>query len=237
MKQIEPLKAIIALGLIVAAIYLSFSYGFTVVQVEDIELVQAEAAFDAETFVNEYWESRLLPTVEEEAIELSDLLERFTLDENGFATRESLVPIAEEFGLITDGEAHAYMVQGRGEIVSVDTESRVGTIEIIVDGYDGPTRVLLFIGPGIPSDDSSIRDAVGFITFGRFRDQTEYGRVGREINRRVNQDVLESLERDAMHEGQQVEFRGTFMIRTFNLVRVDLNKIRIVPTHITLSDA
>ena len=46
-----------------------------------------------------------------------------------------------------------------------------------LDGYDGPITVQLYIGPRIPSDETAVRDAVGFINFGDFRDQTEYGKV------------------------------------------------------------
>ena len=48
---------------------------------------------------------------------------------------------------------------------------------------------------------SSIRDATGFIEFGDFRDQTEYGKVASEINKKVVAD-LESLDTASL-EGQR----------------------------------
>ena len=58
-------------------------------------------------------------------------------------------------------------------------------MEIQPVGYDGPIKVLVYLGPRIPSDETSVRDGVGFITFGDFKEQTEYGKVGAEINNRV----------------------------------------------------
>ena len=55
-----------------------------------------------------------------------------------------------------------------GKVIAVDDKSRVGTLTLELDGYDGPITVKLYIGPRIPSDETAVRDAVGFINFGDF---------------------------------------------------------------------
>jgi predicted lipoprotein len=224
-------KMILLVVFLVVIVFLSAQFGFTVVSLERVEDVRVAGIYDAGTFVEEMWDTRLRPTIEEQAVELSQILREFSVDEAGQTSREQLIPVVERYGRITLGEAHVYMVKGEGTVLSVNLESRVGTLELSLDGYDGATKVKLYIGPRIPGDDSSVRDAVGFIQFGDFKDQTEYGRVAAAINSRINTQVLEPLIKEEL-EGKRVAFYGAFAIRTFNLVQLDLQQIIVTPTHL-----
>ena len=133
------------------------------------------------------------------------------------------------------GEAHVYLVKGSGRIVDVDNETSLGTAEVQLDGYEGPITTLFYVGTRIPSDETSVRDAVGFISFGDFKEQTEYGKAASEINKHVLTTVLEGVERDNLI-GKTVNFKGAFTIRTFNLVQIDVNEIRIVPVEFVLGE-
>ena len=144
-----------------------------------------------------------------------------------------MIAIANQYGLITVGEAHVYMVKGSGTIVSVDAESSVGKAEVMLDGYDGPIKVQLYIGTRIPSDDTSVRDSVGFIAFGDFKEQTEYGKASTEINKRVLATVLGDTDREHLI-GKTFSFKGAFTIRTFNLIQIDVKEINIVPVELEL---
>ena len=210
-------------------------FGFTVVKIEDEEKAVQSEAFDPVSYVDGIWVSKILPAFDEKAVELSAILAEMELDEQGTAPKEDLTKIAEHYGLITVGEAHVYMVKGNGKIVNVNTETSLGTVEVKLDGYDGPIKVLLYVGTRIPSDETSVRDAVGFITFGDFKEQTEYGKVGSEINKRVLSDVLGSLDKNDLM-GKTISFKGAFNIRTFNLIQIDLKDIRIVPVAIELGE-
>jgi predicted lipoprotein len=225
------IKHIIAAVVLLGVLFVSGKYGFTVVSTERVEDIRIAGLYDAETYVDEIWESSLIPTIEENAVDLVTILQEFEVDEEGITSRETIIPVAERYGLVTAGEAHVYMVKGEGTVVSVDLDSRVGVAELELAGYEGATTVNLFLGPRIPSDESSVRDAVGFITFGDFRDQTEYGRVAAAINSRINRDVLEPLDKENL-EGKEVSFLGAFSIRTFNLVDIDLSEINVTPTHL-----
>jgi predicted lipoprotein len=77
-----------------------------------------------------------------------------------------------------------------------------------------------------------VRDAVGFIRFGDFREQTEFGQVARGLNQRVAQDVIGELDRENL-AGKAVSFQGTFMLRTFNAPG-DINVSEIVVTPVQL---
>lgn len=237
MKRKKILNIVIVTIVCIGLASVLWIFGFTVVSTED--LIRGgktsgwahDVGFDKVAYVDEIWESKVIPTILEEAHELPDVLKDMVPDEDGFMQKEELILIAEEYGLITMGEAHAYMVKGTGEVTNVDTESSTGTIELSLDGYTGPVKVILYIGPRIPFDESAVRDSVGFIKFGDFREQTEYGKVGTEINKRCLERIGLSENADSL-QGKTISFYGAFTIRTFNLVIIEMKEIYIVPIEI-----
>jgi predicted lipoprotein len=78
-----------------------------------------------------------------------------------------------------------------------------------------------------------VRDAVGFISFGDFKEQTEYGKASTEINKRILATVLGDVDRENL-VGKTISFKGAFTIRTFNLLQIDVTNINIVPVEIEL---
>lgn len=225
---------IIAVAILLLLI-LAGRYGFTVVSIEDAENTVESEMFDPVAYVEGIWESKMLPTFNDKAVELPKIFSEMELDVGGTAPKDDLIAIANQFGLITVGEAHIYMVKGSGKIVSVNAETSLGTAEVVLDGYEGPIKALLYIGTRIPSDETSVRDAVGFITFGDFKEQTEYGKAASEINKHVLATVLDGMDRDNL-VGKTISFKGAFTIRTFNLIQIDVKEIHIVPVEIELGE-
>ncbi|MCJ7532410.1 MAG: DUF2291 domain-containing protein [Anaerolineales bacterium] len=226
----------LAVVIVVAVLcYLIWPLAFTVVPIAEVEQVQKSEAFDPVIYVDKIWDSKIIPTINEKAVDLSLIMGEMKPDSNGFAEKDDLIAIAQKYGLITVGEAHVYMVKGTGQVVNVDTSSSTGIMEIQLDGYTGPIKVLIYIGPRIPSDESSVRDAVGFINFGDFKEQTEYGKVGAEINKRIIAQVLTPLNKDQL-QGKTITFYGALTIRTFNLINIDLKKVTIVPIKIEVKE-
>lgn len=226
-------RSVIRLGafLVVAAMAaLLFPLAFTVVTLEEEQQILLGGVFDPATFVDDSWEA-IQTAYDEQAVDMSVILSDMEPDDDGIATRDQLVGVAEQHGTITASEAHVYMVRVSGSVSEVDTSSSSGTAELQLDGYDGPISVRVYIGPTIPRDNTSVRDAAGFIDFGDFRDQTEYGRVGIEINNRVQQELFEPLDAEGL-VGRDVTVLGAFSIRTFNLARIDLAEINIVPVQL-----
>ena len=213
----------------VGLLALMWTYGFTVVPIAEVRKVAQSEAFDPVKYVDGIWASKIIPTINEKAVDLSTILNEMHPDANGYETRDGLVPVAKKYGLITVGEAHVYSVKGEGKVLSVDTEE--GTAEIQPNGYSGPIKIYIYVGSSIPSDNSSVRDAVGFINFGDFKEQTQYGKVAAEINNRVVKEVLTPLGQGSL-QGKTISFTGALTIRTFNLVNIDLRKIMIVPIKI-----
>ena len=216
-------------------VFLTIRFGFTVVTIEEASQTVQNETFNPVTYVDSIWDAKILPTFDKEAVDLPKILGELETDSQGFVSKDSLIGVTNHYGLITVGEAHVYMVRGKGKIVAVNSETSLGTIEVEIDGYNGPVKVLLFIGHRIPSDETSVRDAVGFISFGDFKEQTEYGKVGSEINKRILSEVLGTLEKEQLI-GKSISFEGAFNIRTFNLVQIDLKEIKIVPVQISVGE-
>jgi predicted lipoprotein len=217
---------------IIILLILVWIYGFTVVSIEETEKLKISEEFNPAAYVEDIWETSLIPALEERALDLSELLWKMEPDE-GTISKERLIPITEEYGLITVGEAHVYAVKGRGQVIDVKTKTSLGKVEISLDGYTGPIKVNLYIGPRIPSDESSVRDGVGFIEFGDFREQTEYGKVNLEINKRCLQQINPESLHDSI-ENSTIAFYGAFTIRTFNLTTINMKEINIVPIKIEI---
>lgn len=233
MKQ-KTSRIIIA---VVAVLFLALAgrYGFTVVSIEQAEEAVQNEAFDPVAYVDGIWDSQLIPTFNEKSVDLSAVLSKIKVDANGKALKDELIEIANQYGLVTVGEAHIYMVKGSGKIINVNAETSLGTAEVKLDGYDGPIKVLLYVGTRIPSDETSLRDGVGFISFGDFKEQTEYGKAASEINKRVLSTILSDIDRDNL-VGKTVSFKGAFTIRTFNLIQIDVSEINIVPIEFELGE-
>jgi predicted lipoprotein len=226
-------SSIIITGAILLLLILVGRYGFTVVTIEEAEETVQSETFDPVAYVDGIWDSQLMPAFNDGVVELSQILSEMEPDASGVAPKEDLIDIANQYGLITEGEAHVYMVQGSGTIASVDAETSLGTADVMLDGYDGPIKVQIYIGTRIPSDNTSVRDAVGFISFGDFKEQTEYGKASTEINKRILATVLDNIDRENL-VGKTISFKGAFTIRTFNLLQIDVNKINIVPVEFEL---
>jgi predicted lipoprotein len=202
-----------------------------VVPIAEATRIAQGGAFDAESFVEAQW-PEVLSTILENSVDLSTVLTAIAPDANGLATKDHLQQVATEYGLTTEGQAHVFMIKGTGVITAVDTESSRGTMEVALEGYDGPIKVILLIGPRLPSDESSVRDAVGFLRFGDFREQTEFGQVARQLNQRVAQDVLGGIDRETL-AGKPLSFYGAFTIRTFNAPGdIDVSEIIVTPVQL-----
>ena len=117
---------------------------------------------------------------------LADVLNRITPDARARRTTEDLTPIAEELGLITTGRGARLPGQGDRHRDGRGDRHQPRHPGLQVDGYDGPIKVRVYVGTAHPQ-----RRIVhpgrqpGFIEFGDFKDQTEYGKVASEINKRV----------------------------------------------------
>jgi len=160
-----------------AALLLAGCVPWTVRPIGDKEGRKGEArqGFSAPAYVDSIWESRLLPVIAAEAVELAKLLE---------ALRRDADTARREYGRRESEGPYLYLVKGRGRVLSVDRGSARGVLLLDLDPFDGREDARILIGPVIPG--TAIRDALPFIHFDQFVNQLEYAEVANELNTRAD---------------------------------------------------
>ena len=188
----------------------SFFYASVIRTVEEDQLIKK--GFDAKAYVENIWKSKIIPTISEEAKDIT-----FILDEL-FKNKEIT---EEKYGGRSGTGSYSFMIKGKGEVISLNTASRVGTLSIKLEKqYD--SEIFITLGPVIKKD--SIRDAVKFIKFNDFVNQLDFADVSRIIKVRVLNEIIGPLNLKEI-TGKKLNFEGAI---TFD--RKD--KIYITPTKI-----
>ena len=226
---------ILLLGLTLM-IALSACKPYTVVTFAEATAIAEGGQLDPKAFVETNW-AKIVSTISDEGVDLSTILAAIEIDAANMAAKVNLQQVADEYGLTTDGKAHAFMTKSQGRIISMNTEKRQGTMEVKIETYDGPIKVNLWIGPKLTSKETSLRDSVGSIPFGIFKEQTEYGKVNRELNKRVTSEILGDLYEQNL-VGKIISFEGTFLIRTFNIPGdvIEVTEIVITPVKFEIGE-
>ena len=202
--------------IIFSIIFFFYSYFFASVvrTIDEDELIKK--GFDPVSYVEEIWYSKIIPTISNDSEEIS-----FILDEL-FKNKE----LAEEkYGHRSGTGSYSFMVNGKAEIISLNKESRVGTLELKLS-KDYEAQIFITIGPVIKKD--SVRDAVKFIKFNDFVNQLDFADVSRVIKVRVLNEIIGPLNLKEI-TGKKINFEGAI---TFD--RND--KIYITPTNIDFLD-
>ena len=196
--------------IILIFIFYSFFFASVIRTVEEDQLIKK--GFDAKAYVENIWQSKIIPTISEDANEIT-----FILDEL-FKNKEIT---EEKYGGRSGTGSYSFMIKGKGEVISLNTASRVGTLSIKLEKqYD--SEIFITLGPVIKKD--SIRDAVKFIKFNDFVNQLDFADVSRVIKVRVLNEIIGPLNLKEI-TGKKINFEGAI---TFD--RND--KIYITPTNI-----
>lgn len=148
------------------------------------------APFDAGSYAESIWQSRLLPEAERTAVDVTTILGA-TSDSSstgGVPSRRSV------------------FVRGAGVIASVDRRSQVGLARVALAGESG---VAVQIGPVLRG--TALRDATSFIHFTDFVNQIEFATVANALNNRVSRQVLASLDPERL-TGRRIAFVGAVTI-------------------------
>lgn len=161
---------------------------------------EAKQGFNATDYVNDIWDDRFLPTYEENAVDMRELLTLLDEDEDA---------AIEQYGSRTGTSGFSFMIRSEAEVLEVNTESRIGLMTLDIPPYDGESDASMYVGPVIRGRNNSALDAVGFIQFNDFTNQTEFASVSDAIKQRVLDDVISQIDVDTI-AGQNISFIGSF---------------------------
>lgn len=201
--------------LCVAMLILSSCTLATVRTIEEDRI--AKEGFNADNYVAAIWDSEFIPTLEENAVNMVDLLVELDRDEDG---------ATEEYGNRTSTGPYSFMVETDVQIISLNRESRVGLAELDLPPYDGTVDIYLAIGPVLRGN--ALRDAVGFIAFNDFTNQVEFAQVSDALKSRADADLISQTDFDVL-VGQTVHVLGAFTLS-------DRDEIVIMPVRLEVID-
>lgn len=167
--------------------------GCKIVQIAD-QQAAAPAGFDAASYVEQIWDSQVLPHFASTARPVGEVLPAIAAD---FSTA------GEQFGYRPgEGSPWSFVVTGEGKVSAKNTESRAGTLDVTVEGMAEP--VVLQIGPVIRGN--AVRDALPFVSFKDFTNQIEFANAGKALTARALSGFGPGVE--AIKVGDDISFAG-----------------------------
>lgn len=167
--------------------------GCKIVPIAD-EQAAVPAGFDAAAYANGIWTSQVLPHFSQSAKPVAEVIPAIVAD---------LPAAGAEFGYRAgEGSPWSFIVTGTGTVAAKNTESRAGTLDVSVEGVDGP--VVLQIGPVIRGN--AVRDALPFVAFKDFTNQIEYADAGKALTALASANFASNVE--AIAVGDTVTFTG-----------------------------
>ena len=203
--------------LILGILFLS---GCTIATVRPIDPITGKAiieqqVFSAADYVEQRWESQVLPYAQAEAVPFDVLLEGLRTD------REST---ELKYGVREGTNAYNFLVTGTGTVLEVDTSSLMGLLHVEMEGINDAPRVSLQIGPVIRG--TALRDAVPFIDFDQFTNQIEFANVSNQLHMRVREDVLSGFGKEEA-VGKKITFYGAFTLDSLDVFTITPVNLRV----------
>lgn len=174
-----------------------------------------DEGFDAVKAIDELWDSKLIPFFEENSHDIKEVLDGLNNDPEGTAESYS-------YSHSDINASYNFPVKGDVKVLSVNTESRRGYIEIDAEPYDGVADAIIQIGPIIKY--TSLRDSSYLIPYGDFRNQLEFADMSNEINKRVINEVLSNINMETLTD-KTISFIGAFTLVDLD----DIQSIEITP--------
>ena len=174
----------------------------------------APQAFDATTYVDGIWETKVVPTVQSDAVPATTLLPALAADQKKASTT-----YGKQSG---SGAPYAFLIKGTGTVTEVNDNGAVGSIAVKVPGVK--IDVSLAIGPAFVG--TAIRDAVG-IGFGEFTNQLDYADAATALNARVKTSVVNAVDPKTI-KGHRVTFAGAFSV-------LDPESVLVTPVELTVA--
>jgi predicted lipoprotein len=171
---------------------------WTVRPIDSDESATASAgAVTPASYVNSLWSAKLLPAIENSAVDARSFLDAYAKSPSDALAR---------WGRRDAGGPVYLSIKGEGRVLTVDTKSKVGLAMVDVAPFDGKPDVTIQIGPVLRG--TSLRDATGLVRFTDFVNQLQFADVANELNDRVLKTVL-SPRVLASLGGKVVAFAGT----------------------------
>lgn len=169
-------------------------------QGEGVKVYFENTKFNAEEYVAKIWDDKVMPFAKEHAKEASLVISEYKQDQDA---------AGEKYGIRSSSEGIPwnFVIQGKGKVLAVDTESRAGTMDVDLEPYDGTVDLKIQVGPVVKG--TAIRDSLSFISFDEFENQIEFAKLANTMNKKACETALGTKEVSGM-VSKEVTFLGFF---------------------------
>lgn len=148
------------------------------------------------------WDSMLIPTLEEDAVDIIEFLEQSGGDLNALADKYG------KYSMGTSGEL-SYVLKGKATVTEVVSDKKAGYIKLNLDNYTGGEEIKLQIGTVFKG--SAVRDSADFIKFEDYKNQVDYAAVSQSLHDIIQRDVIDTVDINSLN-GKEIEFLGCFTV-------------------------
>jgi predicted lipoprotein len=189
-RPIRPWMIALAVGLLVLV---AAALSTKTVSISDAEAAESVGRFNPVEYADARFDSEIVPQVEEEAIDLTTLLQDLAggADESEFGNTPGA------------GSSYSYPV----EFTGVAGAPNGSILPVTVEGVPAGVTVQVQIGPAI--NGTALRDVTGTVSFNEFTNQLEFQEVATEFNNRARTDVLAEVDPTEL-EGRTVRVVGAY---------------------------
>ena len=151
--------------------------------------------FNADDYVASIWTSKVVPTVDSQAVDLAKLVAALKQDQNAASSK---------YGVSAGTSVpYAFDVHVVGVVKSVDTSTPVGVIKLDVPGVSSAVEIA--VGPLVLG--TALRDSMPFISLNDFTNQVQYANVSQALNKKALSVAFQEASPKSL-EGKKVEFWG-----------------------------
>ena len=160
------------------------------------ELLQLSVA---ERYCAENWESKILPSVEERAIDLPTFFGGVQGDLTALGTLHA--------ARANETSPWSFCLKGRAMVLEVEEPDKATKMRLLLDiaPYDGQADVKVQISSVIKTN--AVRDAVGFLKLDDFANQVEFAELTKAFNARIQADLITGLDAKSL-VGKEIDLQG-----------------------------
>lgn len=187
------------------------------------ESVVMETLSVADQYCLDNWDTRVIPTVHERAVDVATFL---------MEIREDKDKAGEVYGSRSNETSPwSFCIAGQVKVLAIEDADKPNKTQLLLDvaPYDGTVDCKLHFGKVFASNiKNAIRDGVGFLKLDNFANQVEFAELTTSFNNKVKEAVFAAHDPQAL-VGREIVFYGCISIQD-----VDVDSLVIVPVELTV---
>ena len=170
-----------------------------------------------EAYAQDNWESRILPAIDERAIDPGVFVEGMKADLGALGAKHA--------ARANETSPWSFCLKGKIMVLGIEDADSKTKIKLLADAqpYDGEPDFKVQISTVIRTN--AIRDGVGFLKLDDFTNQVEFAELTKAFNARVQKDVLADLDPKEL-VGKEIELTGCVSVNSRD------NEALVVPVRI-----